>query len=126
LPTYALQPRDALEAALKEAYDAHDAAHGIPRREEETKDGSVSTDERNTRPRLTLEELAPVVPTLCNWRVDDETLARLRAALNKYVGTHNYHNFTSRMKPTDKSAIRYMLSFECSDPMIDEVTGQGE
>lgn len=48
-------------------------------------------------------------------------LKRLRYILSKYAGTHNFHNFTARIKPEDPSAKRYILSFEARD--IFEVQG---
>ncbi|PIA32866.1 hypothetical protein AQUCO_04300063v1 [Aquilegia coerulea] len=36
---------------------------------------------------------------------------RFNRILNSYVGTHNFHNFTTRIKAEDPSAIRYIISF---------------
>jgi len=33
-----------------------------------------------------------------DFRVDAPTVERLREALKQYVGTHNYHNFTSGVR----------------------------
>ena len=38
--------------------------------------------------------------------------------LSRYIGTHNYHNFTSQRAPTDASSQRYIMSIECGDPFI--------
>eukprot|EP00124_Ichthyophonus_hoferi_P005945 Ihof_evm1s1064 gene=Ihof_evmTU1s1064 len=46
-----------------------------------------------------------------DYRLDNETLEKVRKVLNRYVGTHNFHNYTSEKKPTDASAKRYMTSF---------------
>ncbi|MCO5610089.1 hypothetical protein L7F22_064324 [Adiantum nelumboides] len=45
----------------------------------------------------------------------DAERARLKRILSHYVGTHNFHNFTSRVKAEDPSAKRYMVSFEAGD-----------
>ncbi|KAI5057095.1 hypothetical protein GOP47_0027110 [Adiantum capillus-veneris] len=45
----------------------------------------------------------------------DAERARLNRILSHYVGTHNFHNFTSRVKAEDPSAKRYMVSFEAGD-----------
>ncbi|KAJ0969816.1 hypothetical protein J5N97_022693 [Dioscorea zingiberensis] len=37
---------------------------------------------------------------------------RFSAILKHYVGTHNFHNFTTRTKAEDPSARRYIISFE--------------
>lgn len=39
-------------------------------------------------------------------------LYRLNEILSRYKGTHNFHNFTARIKPEDPSAKRFILSFE--------------
>ncbi|XP_020584176.1 tRNA pseudouridine synthase A, mitochondrial-like isoform X2 [Phalaenopsis equestris] len=36
---------------------------------------------------------------------------RFNLILNRYVGTHNFHNFTTRTKAEDPSARRYIISF---------------
>jgi len=43
---------------------------------------------------------------------DEAKLTRLNDVLSMYKGTHNFHNFTARIKPEDPSAKRYILSFE--------------
>ena len=40
---------------------------------------------------------------------------KLNRILNKFVGTHNFHNFTSKMKAEDPSAKRYIVSFEAGN-----------
>lgn len=41
--------------------------------------------------------------------------AKLNHILGHYLGTHNFHNFTSRVKAEDPSAKRYIVSFEAGD-----------
>ncbi|KAI3431979.1 PseudoU_synth_1 domain-containing protein [Psidium guajava] len=40
---------------------------------------------------------------------------RFNSILAYYVGTHNFHNFTTRTKAEDPSARRYILSFNAND-----------
>lgn len=40
---------------------------------------------------------------------------RFNVILKRYVGTHNFHNFTTRTKAEDPSARRYILSFNADD-----------
>jgi tRNA pseudouridine38-40 synthase len=40
--------------------------------------------------------------------------------LNYYVGTHNFHNFTTRIKPEDPSAHRFIISFDASTTVVVE------
>lgn len=55
-----------------------------------------------------------------NYRASDEVMKRVNEILSKFVGTHNFHNFTSGKKYTDPSAKRYIYSFECSKPFMKE------
>jgi hypothetical protein len=41
-----------------------------------------------------------------------------RAALQKFVGTRCYFNFTRGMPPNDPRAMRYIVEFTCSDPFV--------
>ncbi len=45
----------------------------------------------------------------------EKEMERLNTILGKYVGTHNFHNFTARIKAEDPSAKRYILSFEACE-----------
>jgi len=57
---------------------------------------------------------------------------KLDSLLKVFEGTHNYHNFTFRLKHTNPSANRYIISIKSSSPFIIndtefikvEVTGQ--
>ncbi|XP_073219498.1 tRNA pseudouridine synthase 1-like [Cicer arietinum] len=40
---------------------------------------------------------------------------RFNKILKSYVGTHNFHNFTTRIKPEDPSAKRFIISFDASN-----------
>ena len=52
------------------------------------------------------------------FRLSDEKLKEFNDILKLYLGTHNYHNFTSGKAPTDASAMRYIISMDCSTPFI--------
>ena len=51
------------------------------------------------------------------FQVDDAFQERLNATLAQYVGTHNFHNFTTRVAASDPSAKRYIRSFRCEGTM---------
>lgn len=51
-----------------------------------------------------------------SFQLSQETLSEFNEILKLYIGTHNFHNFTAQKKPTDASANRYIISFECSEP----------
>ncbi|XP_061171097.1 pseudouridylate synthase 1 homolog isoform X1 [Saccostrea echinata] len=54
------------------------------------------------------------------YRITDEILVHANDVLKLYQGTHNFHNFTSGIKPTEQKAKRYIISFECGKPYIRE------
>ncbi|BFZ01066.1 hypothetical protein BsWGS_04105 [Bradybaena similaris] len=54
------------------------------------------------------------------YRVEADILPRLRTVLNKFVGTHKFHNFTSGVKYEQACASRYIIKFECSEPYVRE------
>ncbi|XP_019453360.1 PREDICTED: tRNA pseudouridine synthase A, mitochondrial-like isoform X2 [Lupinus angustifolius] len=43
---------------------------------------------------------------------------RFNRILKYYVGTHNFHNFTTRTKAEDPAAIRYIISFDASTTVL--------
>ncbi|XP_004507719.1 uncharacterized protein [Cicer arietinum] len=45
---------------------------------------------------------------------------RFNKILKSYVGTHNFHNFTTRIKPEDPSAKRFIISFDASNTVVIE------
>ncbi|XP_030527293.2 tRNA pseudouridine synthase A [Rhodamnia argentea] len=50
----------------------------------------------------------------------EEEKERFNRILGYYVGSHNFHNFTTRTKAEDPSARRYILSFTANDVVIVE------
>lgn len=52
------------------------------------------------------------------YRLNSETLENVNRLLQNYLGTKCYHNFTSKKKPKDPSASRYMISFVCEPPFV--------
>ncbi|KAJ8936291.1 hypothetical protein NQ318_001484 [Aromia moschata] len=48
--------------------------------------------------------------------MNDDTLNRVNGLLQHFVGTKNFHNYTSKKKPNDPSAHRYIKSFVCEKP----------
>ena len=50
------------------------------------------------------------------FRLGDAGLARLNALLARFEGTHNFHNYTVRVKPDAPAARRYILSFAAAPP----------
>ncbi|XP_064601956.1 pseudouridylate synthase 1 homolog isoform X2 [Liolophura sinensis] len=53
-----------------------------------------------------------------DYRVADGIIDRVNGVLQNFKGTHNFHNYTSGIKPNDPSAKRYMVSLECGQPFV--------
>jgi tRNA pseudouridine38-40 synthase len=74
--------------------------------------------------------LSIIRATLLSHRATADELAVFRAAMKRYEGTHNYHNFTSSKvvtaagSTTTDSMQRYMMDINVSDPFL--VTTRGE
>ncbi|KAL5373653.1 hypothetical protein DPSP01_012516 [Paraphaeosphaeria sporulosa] len=52
------------------------------------------------------------------YRISPERQKRVQDALNQYVGTHKFHNYTVQKKFNDRSAQRYIKSFKVEDKPI--------
>ncbi|KAI8063931.1 pseudouridine synthase [Gongronella butleri] len=52
------------------------------------------------------------------YKISDSQLAAFRAAMQKYEGTHNFHNYTIGRHFNEKSANRYMINIKVSDPFL--------
>ncbi|XP_041476589.1 tRNA pseudouridine synthase A-like isoform X2 [Lytechinus variegatus] len=54
------------------------------------------------------------------YRVTDEKIEEVNEQLKKYIGTHNFHNFTSGKAYKDPSANRYIKEFTCEKGFVDD------
>jgi tRNA pseudouridine(38-40) synthase len=54
-----------------------------------------------------------------SYRMSDETWTYLNQVLKEYVGTHNFHNFTSKLEPKDPKCNRYITSFIAEKPFVE-------
>lgn len=52
------------------------------------------------------------------FRLTPEMLEKLNETLKLLEGTHNFHNFTSRTKPMDPRAKRYIFYFRCVETFV--------
>ncbi|ELU03937.1 hypothetical protein CAPTEDRAFT_83969, partial [Capitella teleta] len=59
-----------------------------------------------------------MVPTYAFTPVEMAIQRQVNIILSSFVGTHNFHNYTSGKKPTDPSAHRYIISFKMGDAFI--------
>lgn len=53
-----------------------------------------------------------------NYRISQTKLEKFRAAMNQYLGAHNFHNFTLGKDFKEPSAIRFMKEIKVSDPFV--------
>uniref|UniRef100_A0A1D1YUF1 tRNA pseudouridine synthase 1 n=1 Tax=Anthurium amnicola TaxID=1678845 RepID=A0A1D1YUF1_9ARAE len=88
---------------------------------------SKNGDEPNTETGIPKAEEMPEAPQIScgngaeqtdartgEFRYGEKERERFNAVLGRYVGSHNFHNFTTRTKAEDPSARRYILSFDAS------------
>lgn len=53
------------------------------------------------------------------FRLSDETYNRINEVLRMYEGTHNFHNFTSKLEPSSPQCRRYIISFSTDRPFVE-------
>ncbi|KRT81539.1 hypothetical protein AMK59_6074, partial [Oryctes borbonicus] len=53
-----------------------------------------------------------------SFRLNETLLEEIKNTLTRFIGTKNYHNFTSKKKANDPSANRYIMNFCCEAPFI--------
>ncbi|XP_014607264.1 PREDICTED: tRNA pseudouridine synthase A, mitochondrial-like isoform X1 [Polistes canadensis] len=55
-----------------------------------------------------------------DFRLSSETLGKINSFMQLFQGTHNFHNFTSKVKPLDPRAKRYIIKFKCIETFVTE------
>ncbi|KAJ7066326.1 pseudouridine synthase [Mycena amicta] len=79
-------------------------------------DGQLEEDgDRGTAP--TEEEAADTTRKRA-WRIGPEQMDQLRAGAQRYLATHNFHNFTVNGAFGDRSNQRVMKNIEIADPVV--------
>lgn len=53
-----------------------------------------------------------------DYRVLTDVIQKVNDVLKMFEGTHNFHNFTSKILPQDPSAQRYMIKLLCENPFV--------
>jgi len=53
-----------------------------------------------------------------SYRINDEKLSRVNGLLQRYIGTHSFHNFTSGKTMGEMSANRYIINFTHTEPFL--------
>ena len=106
LPTFLLSKVDVVDSVVRDLLSSNSTA-------DET--GAESASSPNT---LSREMVGKMRSALKNHRLSADDLINFRSILTKFQGTHKFHNFTSDKNPSDASASRFIISVECSDPIL--------
>ncbi|KAK4885595.1 hypothetical protein RN001_001866 [Aquatica leii] len=69
-------------------------------------------------PTVTFAKSDDTTVTQESFRLSDNALKEINQVLSNFLGTKNFHNFTSKKKHNDPSAKRYIFSFKCEPPFI--------
>ncbi|KAJ3108428.1 tRNA pseudouridine synthase 1 [Phlyctochytrium planicorne] len=78
-------------------------------------DPNLNTELYNVENPVSVKDLPD---TRRGFRINVETLERLRSCLNEYSGSHNFHNYTVGCEFKENSAKRYILSFKAFEPFV--------
>ncbi|KAF8918019.1 tRNA pseudouridine synthase 1 [Dissophora ornata] len=108
LPTYVFLPRPPLPertGAPTETVVRENAPEGSMAWDENV---HISTPEEMTEKR--------------NYRIDQDTLAKVREGFSGYIGTKNFHNFTIGKNFKERTCQRFIMKFDVSDPKMIEGT----
>ena len=106
LPSYVLQHRSTLQKLFQD--------NNLIEQEDNNK--------RENQNPLTIQEIQTLHQQLRHYRASEENIQQLKQALQRYVGTNKYHNYTSRKKSDDPSVNRFILAFNVEQPVIDTST----
>ena len=76
-------------------------------------------EERELDVEKRLEQLSTIDGKPYNeFRLTTDMLDKLNETLKLFERTHNFHNFTSKIRPLDPSARRYIISFRCVETFV--------
>jgi len=83
-------------------------------------DNDIPLEGRRDTARTPLlpEEIEKLRSKLLPYRSTDEQRKLLQTALEKYLGTKPFHNFTKGLSPGEPQAMRYIESFTVLDPLV--------
>ncbi|XP_064946389.1 uncharacterized protein LOC135626519 isoform X2 [Musa acuminata AAA Group] len=86
----------------------------ITMKENSTMEPSASLENQRLEPIVADRTNGEQVTVKSKFCYEDEQRERFNSVLKHYVGTHNFHNFTTRTKAEDPSARRYIISFDAN------------
>lgn len=121
LPTFAFDPKAfcGRNHYLELEWEKEDAAALLEGNEKKVKSNESETQKISGEPE-NLDKVKPILEETTGksegedtpFIFDETQLKKLNEVLKCFIGTHNFYNFTSRIKPEDPSAKRYILSFQ--------------
>jgi tRNA pseudouridine38-40 synthase len=77
---------------------------------------------RDIKNPLSVEEIASLQSHAKCMRSTVEQRNRLQSALQNYIGTHSFHNFTKGVSYKEPRANRYILEFQVHEPVFDDAS----
>jgi len=104
-----------LDEEREEAPDKEEESSAAPEKTEEEPSTEKKPFVMDPRQRQILDTIKAIKTAYTTarraYRVPPSRVARLQEALDRYVGTKNFHNYTIQKTHTDPSAKRYIKSF---------------
>jgi tRNA pseudouridine38-40 synthase len=67
---------------------------------------------------LSVEHTPEDIRMLAEYRIDEATRQHVCETLRAFVGSHNFWNYTSGKQPTDRSAVRFVHSWDVSESFL--------
>lgn len=119
--TDAMAAKDAAESEAKQAVGQVEAQHPTTTFDDQT-DGSIPLPSGIVNKPALEEAVKALKKAIMDakraYRISPARQERVQAALNNYLGTRRYHNYTIQKKFTDSSAKRYIKSFKMAPKPI--------
>ena len=113
--------KEAIDGEAKEAVEKVEAQHPTTTFDDQT-DGSIPLPSGIVNKPALEEAVKALKKAIMDakraYRISPERQERVQAALNNYLGTRRYHNYTVQKKFTDSSAKRYIKSFKVAPKPI--------
>merc|ERR1719328_472271 len=118
LPTFAFQKAATLPPPLKDTsnIDENDDKNDINKQKRPFVDNQLIKELENEI--WSKDEIESAFTLHENFRITPELVKRVNEVLQKFVGSHYYHNYTSGKLPLEPSALRYITAFEMGEPFI--------
>ena len=115
LPTYLFKDHSVTNTELHETYSLQGPVKNAARKGGYAEPGSSCL--------LGHDSLAKTRTQFLSYRASESELEKLKSVLKVFEGTRSYHNYTSNKNPGDDSAMRFITSFQNSEPFVDEIHG---